>query len=310
MLKGRFDVNPEPVTLQCSDGVTLIGHFWAHKGSHNPGIVVVNSATGVRAEYYHRYACFLTEWGFDVLTYDYRGIGLSRPWQLRRCGFRWRDWGERDCDAALRWAKSRCVDAPIFVVGHSFGGVLPGLAESGSSITRMLTVGAQYAYWRDYQLGRRLQLFFKWHLVMPAVTALWGYFPGESFGWLEDLPAGVANEWSFQRSRFELTFPLGERDKVLRRFGNVTAPILAIAVSDDELGTPAAVRRTLAYYRSSPNEQVLLSPSDFGEEATGHFGLFHSRHASGFWIDSVLWLRDGINPWPRRRTEGTEKQLN
>ena len=49
------------------------------------------------------------------------------------------------------------------------------------------------------------------------------------------------------------------------------------------------------------SEQVVLNPSDFGEEATGHFGLFHSRHASGFWIDTVLWLRDGINPWPQNR---------
>jgi predicted alpha/beta hydrolase len=301
MLKGRFDLNPEPVELTCSDGVVLVGHFWAHKGNVCLGVVVVNPATGVVAGYYHRYASFLTEWGFDVLTYDYRGIGLSRPTQLRGCRFRWRDWGEQDFDAALKLVESRCADIPIFVVGHSFGGVIPGLAESGSHVFRILTVGAQFAYWRDYQRNRRLSLFLKWHVVMPVVTALFGYFPGKRFGWLEDLPAGVANEWSSQRSRFELIYPSHEREEVLRRFRSVTAPILAISVSDDELGTPCAVRRTLAYYRSSRSEQVVLNPSDLGEEATGHFGLFHCRHASGFWIDTVMWLRDGINPWPRKR---------
>jgi predicted alpha/beta hydrolase len=301
MLKGRFDLNPERVELKCSDGVTLVGHFWAHKGNYRLGVVIVNPATGVVAGYYHRYAAFLTEWGFDVLTYDYRGIGLSRPPQMRGCPFRWRDWGEKDFDGVLKFVESRCANVPIYVVGHSFGGVIPGLAESGSHVYRILTVGAQFAYWRDYQRSRRLHLFLKWHVVMPVVTALFGYFPGKRFGWLEDLPAGVANEWSSQRSRFELSYPLHEREDVLRRFRNVTAPILAITVSDDELGTPCAVRRTLAYYRSSRSEHVVLNPSDFGEEATGHFGLFHCRHASGFWIDTVMWLRDGINPWPRKR---------
>jgi predicted alpha/beta hydrolase len=71
----------------------------------------------------------------------------------------------------------------------------------------MLTVGAQYAYWRDYARARRLRLFLKWHMAMPSLTALCGYFPGKTLGWLEDLPAGVAKDWSFRRSRMELSHP-------------------------------------------------------------------------------------------------------
>jgi predicted alpha/beta hydrolase len=303
MSANRFDRIPDAVDFACADGVVLSGHYWPHKGSDYVGVVVVNPATGVLASYYHRYASFLTERGFDVLTYDYRGIGLSRPPSLRGCGFRWRDWGVKDFDSAVTFAKERSGDMPVFVVGHSFGGVVPGLAESGRHVHRMLTVGAQYAYWRDYARDQRLKLFLKWHVFMPVVTALCGYFPGKRLGWLEDLPAGVANEWSKQRSCFELIYPLDERKDVLRRFSGVTAPILAVTVSDDELGTPRAVQRTLAYYRSSKREQVVLSPSDLGERQTGHFGLFHARHAAGFWIDTVLWLREGTNPWPQKRLQ-------
>jgi hypothetical protein len=53
----------------------------------------------------------------------------------------------------------------------------------------MLTVGAQYAYWRDYAVRRRAQLLLKWHVIMPALTTLCGYFPGRRLGWLEDRPA-------------------------------------------------------------------------------------------------------------------------
>jgi predicted alpha/beta hydrolase len=297
-------VVPRPIEVVCRDGVVLHGHFWPHTSGASAGTVIVNPATGVLARYYHRYAAFLAGHGFNVVTYDYRGIGASRPGALRGCGYRWRDWGEKDFDAVLRFTIARDLHAPLLVVGHSIGGFLPGLSETAPAIHRMLTVGAQYAYWRDYAPRRRAPLFIKWHLVMPALTALFGYFPGRQLGWLEDLPAGVANEWSFRGARMEQSHPRRERQDVLRRFAAVTAPTLAIAISDDELGTRQAIRRAFDYYRRSIATQVTLTPEDFGMDEIGHFGLFHSRHAAGFWLDTLLWLRDGVNPWPGKRCDG------
>lgn len=292
----------EPIEIVCQDGVVLGGHLWtAGGGQSTGGTVIVNPATGVLARYYHYYARFLCVHGFDVLTYDYRGIGLSRPADLRRCGYRWRDWGEQDFDAVLRLAKARNPDAPLLVVGHSIGGFLPGFSAHASAIDRMLTVGAQYAYWRDYVRSHRLGLVLRWHVLMPALTALYGYFPGRRLGWLEDLPAGVAHEWSFRGARMERSYPDSDRQMILARFTAVSAPILAVAVSDDELAAVAGIQRALAYYRGSSAAVVRLQPEDFDMPALGHFGLFHNRHASGFWLDTVEWLRDGMNPWPDRR---------
>ena len=145
---------------------------------------------------------------------------------------------------------------------------------------------------------RRLGLLVKWHVATPAITAFCGYFPGRRLGWLEDLPRNVANEWSFRRRRFELNHPRNERKDALCRMAAVKAPILAIAVSDDELGTVPAVRRALTYYTGAQHGVVLLKPADFGREAIGHFALFHDSHASGFWADTLTWLREGRNPWP------------
>jgi predicted alpha/beta hydrolase len=287
----------EAVDIVCRDGLVLHGHVWPARGEAT-GSVIINPATGVLARYYHYYADFLAGQKFDVLTYDYRGIGLSRPGSLRGCGYRWRDWGEQDFDAALRFMDALRPSQPLHVVGHSIGGYLPGLSPYASRIDRMLIMGAQYAYWRDYAARHRLRLFAKWHVVMPALTMIYGYFPGKRLGWLEDLPAGVANEWSFRGSRMEMTHPAAERQDVLGRFAAVTAPILAVTMADDEIGTVAAVRRTLSYYRGAERMQVLLSPSDYGLSAIGHFNLFHSRHAQGFWVNSLRWLREGINPWP------------
>lgn len=294
------DEDGQPVTLRCRDGVTLRGHVWRAARAEPLGIVIVNPATGVPARFYHRYARFLAAEGFDVLTYDYRGIGLSKPKRLRGCGYRWRDWGEKDCDAAILFARGLHADAPLMIVGHSIGGFLPGLAPNGDRIDRMLTVGAQYAWWGDYAPRQRLALFLKWHVAMPALTALLRYFPGQRLGWLEDLPAGVAFEWAFRAKRFERNHPRPERADALRRMGAVRARILAISLSDDPIGTPPAIRRTLGYYRNAMKAAVLLAPSDYGRAAIGHFELFRADHADGFWRDSLLWLRDGKIPLPER----------
>ncbi|MFC0242656.1 alpha/beta hydrolase family protein [Rhodopseudomonas telluris] len=293
-------VETRPVQIRCADGVVLGGHLFRAARAEPIGTAIVNSATGVLARYYHRYANFLAAHGFDVLAYDYRGIGQSRPARLRGCGYRWRDWGERDFAAALRFAREQGRGERLVVVGHSIGGFLPGLADNAHGIDRMLTVGAQYAWWRDYVAHRRLGLFVKWHVAMPALTAAFGYFPGRRLGWLEDLPAGVAHEWSFRGPRFERSHPKGERQSVLDRMASVRAPILAVAVSDDEFGTPPAIRRTLRYYVGAERTAVLLHPADYGRQSIGHFSLFHDSHAQGFWRDSLRWLRDGANPWPKQ----------
>jgi len=80
----------------------------------------------------------------------------------------------------------------------------------------------------------------------------------------------------------------------------VTAPILAVTVTDDEFGTVPAIRRTLRYYTGSERTVVSIAPGDYGRASIGHFGLFHDSHASGFWLDTLLWLREGRNPWPGR----------
>jgi predicted alpha/beta hydrolase len=291
-------VDGEPVAIACRDGYRLAGHLWRSARSGVAGTVVINPATGVLARYYHYYARYLAAHGFMVLTYDYRGIGASRPARMRGSGFRWRDWGELDFDAAVRWARERDPHGRLAVVGHSIGGFLPGFAPSAVRVDRLLTVGAQYAYWRDYAAARRARMFVKWHLAMPAITTLLGYFPGRRLGWLEDLPAGVAHEWSFRRAKLEHSYPTRDRSAIVARFAAVQAPILAIGVTDDDIGTQQAITRALAYYRGSERRLVMLDPATLGFATVGHFGLFHKRHHDGFWRLSRDWLADGCNPWP------------
>ncbi len=293
-----------PVRFVTPDGYRLGGFLWKHAGA-DPGrpVVIVAAATSVRCRYYARFSDYLFSNGFDVLTFDYRGIGESRPRSLR--GFRadWGDWGEHDFEAALLHVRDAFPRQPVLAVGHSIGGFAIGLAPSNPGIRRILTVGSQFAYWRDYGAGQRRRMYIKWHVVMPALTRLFGYFPAKRLGWMEDTPAGVVRDWSRMRARFEETvrrdrFTAGKSgsDWLRQRFANVTAPILAIGLKDDPHGTPAALDRLLRYFTSSERRHWRIAPADIDAEAIGHFAFFHDRFKESLWPLALAWLRSGWIP--------------
>lgn len=293
----------EPIELIAADGRRLAAHHWPARNGPARAVVVVNPATAVKAAYYHRFAAFLAEHGFAALTYDYRGIGASRQGSLRRQKSVGKfDWGRYDCDAALAWAAARHPDLPLQVVAHSIGGLLVGLAPHNRRVSRCLTVGAQYAYWRDYAAGQRLGMWLRWHLLMPLLTALWGYFPARRLGWHEDLPAAAAYEWAFRPARLERAYRRRRHGAdPLAHFAGLGGEILALGFCDDPFATPPAIDRLLAYFRAARRIRVQIDPAAAGGPAVGHFGFFHDRFRASLWRDALRWLADGIPPAGARR---------
>jgi len=285
----------QPVTLLCADGYHLSGTLIAATVDRI-GTAVVMPATAVKARYYARYAAFLAGQGFDVLTFDYRGIGASRPQRLRGSGITWHDWGQ-DIEAAITFICAHDPQGLKVAIGHSAGGFLIGFAASAQRLDRILTIGAQYAYWRDYAPDRKILLLLRWHLVMPVLTWLCGMFPGKWLGWLEDMPKGVANQWSFRGARLEAGLPPIAAAALRQNFASVQAPILAVAATDDEYATLPALRRTLAYFTGSQHQIARIPPGAFGLKTLGHFSLFHDRHRGDFWPMTWHWLATGVNPF-------------
>lgn len=258
-------------------------------------MVVINAATSVRCRHYSRFAAYLFSHGFDVMTYDYRGIGESRSESIKGLRASWTDWGALDFEAMLKRAQREFPGQPIDVVAHSFGGCAAGLAESGKVIRRLVTVGAQFAYWRDYASEQRWRMFGKWHVVMPLMALLCGYFPGKRIGWLEDTPTGVVCDWSTPTARYE------DRPscRVLMKkagalpFDGVRAQTLAISLSDDPYGTIPAIERLLGYFSNAAKTHLRIAPQDIGERQVGHFGFFRSAYQATLWPIALTWLQTG-----------------
>src|SRR5687768_10537965 len=110
----------ETPALVASDDFALGAALYRPKGEAL-GTVIVHGATAVPSGYYRRFAEFLAHHGLRVLTYDYRGIGRSRPEALR--GFRasMSDWARLDADAAHRLVAERFPGEGVATIGHSFG---------------------------------------------------------------------------------------------------------------------------------------------------------------------------------------------
>lgn len=283
-----------------TDGFLIRGFEWRHlDGDATRPVVIVNAATSVRCRYYFRFADYLFNNGFDVVLYDYRGIGESRPASLRGFDASWSDWGGLDFEAVLSRVQRDFLGQPVLAVGHSYGGTGIGLAPSAGVLQRVLTVGAQFAYWRDYLPKERLQMVARWHLLMPVLTALYGYFPGQRLGWLEDTPAGVVNDWVYSTARLQdrrsarKALALGQQ---VMHFDRVRAPILAITTTDDQFATVPATDRLLALYTTSERQHLRIAPADVDAPAIGHFAFFHRRFEASLWPIALAWLRDGAVP--------------
>jgi predicted alpha/beta hydrolase len=251
---------------------------------------VLHSGAGIPAVRYRRFAHFLAEWGIPVLTYDYRGIGMSRPPALRGFEATIEDWAEYDAAAAIAWLRERFPHDEILGISHSIGCLPLGGAPNAAEQARIILVGAHTGYYGDYRPLYRLPMAFAWHGLMPAITRCVGYFPADRLGLGEDLPAGMALEWAERRQPELLQSgadPVQQRRR--RLLGNCAAlqcPAIAISISDDAFATVGGTKRLLSYFpRLSSPQLVLFTPPDAQVRRIGHFGFF--RRAVGM----TLWPR-------------------
>jgi predicted alpha/beta hydrolase len=260
--------------------------------------VLINSATGVKRGYYDKFARFLAEQGFVTLTFDYRGIGDSRPKSLRGFDASMVDWGEKDSGAAINWLHAEHRPRRLLLIGHSVGGQLFGLTPNNHRVDAMLAVGAQSGYWGKWRGTRKVFMWFLWHALMPGTTRLFSYFPSKRMGLSEDLPAGVARQWAHW-GRNPNYIVDGEGQPLREHFVSYTGPIRSYSFSDDIHAPRAAVEALVGCYTSATIEWNHRTPQDAGVEKIGHFGFFREQFRDTLWREAADWLKQQANALER-----------
>lgn len=277
------------IALNALDGYELGASFYAPRAGAAPRrVALIHCGAGIRAVRYQRFAQFLAGCGIPTLTYDYRGIGLSRPAVLR--GFRAsiEDWAEYDCGGAIAWLKERFPAAQMVGIAHSIASLLIGGAPNSADQARLVMVGAHTGYYGDYSQRYRLPMTAVWHTLMPALTRLVGYFPARRLRLGEDIPARIALQWAGRRTpelRPAESGPSYDRiQAMLDRCAALQRPALLVSISDDAFATGAGTKRLLSYYpRLFPLQHVAFTPADAGVRRIGHFGFFGRRAGAALW---------------------------
>ena len=271
-------------TLAAADGTPLAVRFFApDDGTPHRGAVLIGGAMGVRQDYYRPFAEWLARQGFVVASFDYRGMGESRPAgaSLREVDVDLFDWAA-DTDTVIEALAERAGGLPLVLIGHSLGAQLPGLLRHRDRLAGLLSVAAGSGYWRDNAPQLRRYVLYFWHVLVPLGTALFGYFPGRRFGKVGDLPRGVVLQW--RRWCMHPRYHVGaEGDAVRERFEAARFPVVALSITDDELMTERGTRVLVDCYANAPRRIERIAPHEVQARRIGHFGFFREQFQATLW---------------------------
>lgn len=279
-------VHERALSLRTADGHTLGAHIYEPAAGQALANVLMIGAVGVPQRFYAPFSRYVARAGYRMLTFDYRGVGRSRPARLRGFEAHLSDWVEQDYPAALAWLLEHHSERSTLAVGHSLGGQAVALTSSAQNLRGVLTVASQNGYYGNFDNPWRMQLL--WRVLLPTFTKTFGYLPGWS-GSGEDLPNGVAREWAswclsseyYLTAHPEYRGPLAAFDK----------PMLAYSFEDDSYAPLINVQWLHARYERAALEHRHLDPRELGLERIGHFGFFRAS-AMALWAESIAFFAD------------------
>ncbi len=293
-----------PITFPALDGFDLGGVIYAPMDAVPPTLaVVVNCGGGVPAFRYSNFARFLGKAGIPTLVYDYRGIGGSRPIQLRGFSATVEDWSEYDCAGAIALVHKQYPTSALVGVAHSIGAYLMGAAPNIDMLSRMVFVGAHTAYFGDYRPLLRWPMALLWHGVMPVLTHAFGYFPGRRLRLGDDIPREIALQWAARRTADPKAKVYSGRDPTrsiafFHRCASATGNALMLGFTDDAFATSAGTRRFRREFPRIDAMQVELAPGQVGLKRIGHFGFLSRIAEAALWPIALAYIRDGVPPRP------------
>lgn len=274
----------EEVDVLAADATRLTARFYAPPRSAR-GAVLIVPAMGVPQAFYAAFAGWLASEGFHVVTFDYRGMGLSRRGPLRDVEADIITWAEQDTQAVLAALAARAPELPITWIGHSLGGQIVPFVRDRRAVAKIITVATGSGYWRENAPALKRKVWLLWWGAVPLTTPLFGYFPGKKLGMVGDLPKGVIQQW--RRWCLDPEYAVGDGEATRALFADVTTPITAFSFTDDDMMSAANTTSIHGFYTSAPRVMRRLDPGEVGVTKIGHFGFFRNEMRAPLWEDRV-----------------------
>lgn len=268
------------------------GSLWTSTGAK--AVVLLHPGTGVPQRYYEPFARYLSELGLNVVTYDYRGTGRSRPASLRGFTVSMSDWMDDDVAAVSRWAAARFPALPMLAVGHSLGGHALALSPDTNSLQAAVLVASHAGVTATISsVTERTKVWIIMRVLAPLLCTVLGYMPGRKLGLGEDLPRDVMLQWSRWTTLPHYFFDDPAMD-ASRRMSRVQIPLLVLGFDDDPWANPGAISMLIAPLVNARIERHQIAPHHADMQAIGHMGLFRKQSAQSLWPWIGSWLLEQI----------------
>jgi predicted alpha/beta hydrolase len=285
MSHDQRDILSESIQLQALDGYVLGATLYY--APQPVAQLLVAGATGVPQGFYRRFAEHAARRGFSTLTLDYRGVGHSKPAELRGFEMDYLDWAHLDLAAAVD--QHRHPQRPLFMVGHSFGGHAFGLLPNHAQVAGFYTFGTGAGWHGWMPKTEQLRVLAMWRLIGPIMTHFKGYLAWSKLGMGEDLPMGVYRQWKrwcrYPRYFFDDPQMLG----LAERFAAVDTPIVAANALDDLWAPPSSRDAFMAAYSGAPYQARDIQSLEGMQAGIGHMGYFRPA-AQGLWDEALDWF--------------------
>lgn len=283
------------VDINAVDGHPLRGRVYEPIGRTDATILAL-PGIGIPQRVFRHVGDWFAQRGVRLVSVDYRGIGESTT----RDGIATASlskWALADAVGAFRFVRDRYAAAPI-LLGHSFGGQALGIAEELHDARAAILVGSQLGHPHHWDGLSRLKVELLWRALLPLTTRFFDPIPKWVVG--EELPGGVAREWmSWGRSSDWLMTHIEGADA---RYASFSRPVLAYAISDDEIAPSRAVDDLLRRFTSAEVTRVDVTPEDLGRPSIGHVGLFRPTNTNRVWKQWLHFTKETNHEQQNKRS--------
>ncbi|MEV0258253.1 alpha/beta fold hydrolase [Streptomyces sp. NPDC050732] len=256
--------------------------------------VLILPAMGTPARFYRRFARQLHDEGLTVLTVDLRGQGEATPRATGpgAPGHGYRAIVEEDIPAVVAAIRAELgTEPPLYVLGHSLGGQLalvyasltkPGGAKPGGAGVDGVAVVATGSVWfRAYGPLRGPGLLLL-QLLITAVSAVLGRWPGSRLGFGGDQPKGVMRDWARQvrTGRYSGKGSTLDYEAAL---ATLELPVLAVSVDGDTFAPAAALDHLLGKVPRARLTRRHYAAQEAGDRLD-HFAWTRTGGALAKWV--------------------------
>ena len=261
------------------DGYPLAGDFHSHQGQKQPYPVLIAPATGIVKGFYRNFAVYLTTLGYDVMCFDFRGIGQSLHGNIQDSTASILDWGQSDLPAAVDAILQKTQAQQVILVGHSAGGQLLGVMHNFRCVAKLVTVAGSSGYLRGLKGRTKILAPLMFYGIFPLGHKLKGFSPTKIIGMGENLPQQVGRDWAHFCSKPGYVSNAKIHPN-LDYHTQVSCPITAIWASDDEIATKTNVKDLLRLYPNAKIKMLELRPKQYQHKSIGHMLMFKKSHAN------------------------------